>query len=154
MKTFDLIRFCKRHADYLNPYLSTGPRLPDHLEERANRFKLVLKQLIKDKGFSTSQIGCVDELPLHLMAALKEKRSQLQSSSNSNSSVSSTTGSSSSGSSNTLIRHCGLKGSQAVAILSMTADGQLLPPLVVLNVSDKSWQSFSSEIIGDCLAER
>ena len=67
-------RFCKRHADYLCPDLSIGARLPDHLEDRANRFKLVLQQLIREKSFGTGQIGTMDELPLHLTPTLRDKR--------------------------------------------------------------------------------
>ena len=59
-------RFCKRHSDYLSPDYSIGAKLPEHLEERSNRFKVVLQQLIKEKYFGPSEIGCMDELPLNL----------------------------------------------------------------------------------------
>ena len=64
-------RFCKRHADYLNPDLSLDVRLPDHLEDRANRFKLVLQQLVREKSFGPGEIGTMDELPLHLTPSLR-----------------------------------------------------------------------------------
>ena len=67
-------RFCKRHADYLSPDFSIGARLPDHLEDRSNRFKLVLQQLIREKSFGSGQIGSMDELPLHLTPSIRDKR--------------------------------------------------------------------------------
>ena len=67
-------RFCKRHADYLSPDFSIGARLPDHLEDRSNRFKLVLQQLIREKSFGPGQIGSMDELPLHLTPSIRDKR--------------------------------------------------------------------------------
>lgn len=119
------IRFCRRHSDYLNTDFSTGPRLPDHLEERGNRFRHVLQQLVKDKGFTPDQIGCMDELPLHLTSALKEKRGYNGCNTSNNNGPS------------PLIKHCGLKGAQAAVILSSTAAGRLLPPLVVLKGDTK-----------------
>ena len=110
-------RFCKRHADYLNTDFSIGAKLPEHLEERANRFKLVLQQLIKEKCFGSSEIGCMDELPLILTPALRDKR----------------IGSAAPG--GILLKHQGLKCAQAVVILAATANGKLLPPFLVLKVT-------------------
>ena len=50
----------------MSPDYSIGAKLPEHLEERSNRFKVVLQQLIKEKYFGPSEIGCMDELPLVL----------------------------------------------------------------------------------------
>ena len=93
--------------------------MPEHLEERANRFKLVLQQLIKEKYFGPSEIGCMDELPLILTPGLRDKR----------------IGSTAPG--GILLKHQGLKGAQAVVILAMTANGKLLPPFLVLKVAKK-----------------
>ena len=106
------LRFCKRHQDYLNPDFSLGAKLPDHLEDRASRFKMVLQQLIKEKNFSPPQIGCMDELPLNLSPSLRDKRIGP----------------------GILLKHHGLQGAQATVFLTMTANGKLLPPLLVLKV--------------------
>ena len=106
------LRFCKRHTDYLNPDFSIGAKLPDHLEERASRFRVVLQQLIKEKNFSPPQIGCMDELPLNLSPSLRDKRIGP----------------------GILLKHHGLQGAQATVFLTMTANGKLLPPLLVLKV--------------------
>ena len=106
------LRFCKRHTDYLNPDFSVGAKLPDHLEERASRFRVVLQQLIKEKNFSPPQIGCMDELPLNLSPSLRDKRIGP----------------------GILLKHHGLQGAQATVFLTMTANGKLLPPLLVLKV--------------------
>ena len=108
------LRFCKRHTDYLNPDFSVGAKLPDHLEERASRFRVVLQQLIKEKNFSPPQIGCMDELPLNLSPSLRDKRIGP----------------------GILLKHHGLQGAQATVFLTMTANGKLLPPLLVLKVRD------------------
>ena len=101
----------------MSPDDSIGAKLPEHLEERANRFKVVLQQLIKEKGFGPSEIGCMDELPLNLSPGLRDKR----------------IGSAAPG--GILLKHHGLKGAQAVVILASTANGKLLPPFLVVKVS-------------------
>ena len=110
---FSHYRFCKRHTDYLNPDYSVGAKLPDHLEERSSRFRVVLQQLIKEKNFGPPQIGCMDELPLNLSPSLRDKRI---------------------GQAGILLKHHGLQGAQATVFLTMTANGKLLPPLLVLKV--------------------
>ena len=90
-----------------------GAKLPDHLEDRSSRFRVVLQQLIKEKNFGPPQIGCMDELPLNLSPGLRDKRI---------------------GQSGILLKHHGLQGAQATLFLTMTANGKLLPPLLVLKV--------------------
>ena len=90
-----------------------GAKLPDHLEDRSSRFRVVLQQLIKEKNFGPPQIGCMDELPLNLSPSLRDKRI---------------------GQAGILLKHHGLQGAQATVFLTMTANGKLLPPLLVLKV--------------------
>ena len=60
------------------------------------------------------QIGCMDELSLHLSStSIKERRS---------------------GQGTAHLRHAGMKGAQASVILATTASGKLLPPLLILKV--------------------
>jgi hypothetical protein len=61
------------------------------------------------------QIGCMDELSLHLSStSIKERRS---------------------GQGTAHLRHAGMKGAQASVILATTASGRLLPPLLILKVT-------------------
>ncbi len=103
--------------DYLSPDYSIGSKLPDHLEERANRFRAVLQQLIKEKSFGASEVGCMDELPLILSPGLRDKRIGAAAPPG-----------------GILLKHQGLKGAQAVVFLAATANGELLPPFLVLKV--------------------
>ena len=113
-----ICRFCKRHADYLNPDFSLGDKLPDHLEDRSHRFLMVLQGLIKEKCFEPSEIGCMDELPLILSPALRDKR----------------IGSATTATGGILLKSQGLKGAQAIVFLAMTANGTFLPPFLILKV--------------------
>ena len=66
-------------------------------------------------GLSFFQIGCMDELSLHLSStSIKERRT---------------------GQGTAHLRHAGMKGSQATVILATTASGTLLPPLLILKVN-------------------
>ena len=95
------------------PEQSVKARLPEHLEERTARFRTVLHHLIQDKGFHASQVACMDELFLHLTPlAAKEQKS--------------CTGG--------LVKYSGYSGATATVILCATADGKLLPPLLILKV--------------------
>ena len=88
-------------------------RLPDHLEERTSSFRSNLHHRICDKKLEKSQIACMDELFLHLTnSSAKEQRQY----------------------SVGLQKHCGSPGATATVFLCTTADGNMLPPLLVLKV--------------------
>jgi uncharacterized protein YcfJ len=76
--------------------------------------------LIKEKGFRPAQIGCMDELALHLTPALRDKRV-----------FGAGTGAVAGA---TLLKQHGLKDAQAAIIIATTAEGNLLPPFIILKV--------------------
>ena len=89
-------------------------RLPTHLEDRACSFRKDIQQLILEKALKKCQIACMDELFLHLNpSAVKE---------NQHFSVG-------------LQKNYGIPGAFALVFLCTTADGHLLPPLLVMKVS-------------------
>ena len=97
------------------PDRAVQSRLPDHLEERTSCFRTMLHSLIRDKGLQNSQVACIDELFLHLTpSAAKEQRNC-------------TAG---------LLKNAGFPGATATVVLCATADGKLLPPLLVLKVKN------------------
>ena len=109
-----IYRFCRRHVQYMPPDEAVKCRLPTHLEDRASSFRKDIQQLILEKALKKSQIACMDELFLHLNpSAVKE---------NQHFSVG-------------LQKNYGIPGALALVFLCATADGHLLPPLLVMKVS-------------------
>ena len=104
-------------------------RLPQRLEERSERFLTLLHGLGKkccggEEGgdfFPESQVGSVDELALHFV----QPASSPPSSSSTSGSLDSPTA---------LLRQAGFQQATAVVVLCSKADGELLPPTVVLKV--------------------
>ena len=109
-----IYRFCRRHVQYMPPDEAVKCRLPTHLEDRASSFRKDIQQLILEKALKKCQIACMDELFLHLNpSAVKE---------NQHFSVG-------------LQKNYGIPGASALVFLCTTADGHLLPPLLVMKVS-------------------
>ena len=95
------------------PDESVKSPLPDHLEERTSLFRTNLHQVISNKKLHNFQIGSVDELFLHLTpSAAKEQR---------HCSVG-------------LLKNSGFPAATATVLLCATADGNLLPPLLIFKV--------------------
>ena len=113
------------------PDLSIQTRLPHHLEERTLRFKAILHDLIQEKGIHPSKIACLDELFLHFAPGTAAPASKEQQ-------KSCTVGG--------MLKHPGSHGADATVVLSATADGQLLPPLVLLKVNKALAQEDTKEI--------
>ena len=73
----------------------------------------MIHQLMREKGLQKAQVACMDELFLHLTpTSVKEQRSC-------------TAG---------LQKQAGFPGATATVFLCTTADGKLLPPLLVIKV--------------------
>ena len=108
--TVVVVRFCKRHRDYLSCDDTFSCKLPPQLENRVSTFRTVLAQLHKEKNFTPDRVGAVDELPLqfHLMT---EKKTSC------------------------VLRQPGMDTAHSTVILAVTANGTFLPPLVVFKVS-------------------
>ena len=95
------------------PDESVKSSLPDHLEERTSLFRTNLHQVINHKELRKFQIACVDELFLHLTpSAAKEQR---------HCSVG-------------LLKNSGFPAATATVLLCTTADGSILPPLLIFKV--------------------
>ena len=76
---------------------------------RVATFRGVLGQLRSQRRFSPARVGAVDELPLHFQLMVEKKSS-------------------------CVLRQAGMETASASIILAATADGRLLPPMVVFKV--------------------
>ncbi len=128
-------RFCRRHRHLLNPNdafdsllpeggeadlnvtsTSRPLRLPDRLESRSHAFLTHLRSLSgrSDPPFAPDMVCCFDELALHFA------------SSNACYGGHSTTA---------VLKQSGADQADAVVVIAATADGSLLPPMIVFRVS-------------------
>ena len=109
-------RFCRRHRALLDPLLTEKPAsFPPKLEDRGDQFSAAVRRLISDRGVSAAQTGCMDEL---ILPANNNNNNNNSTEANNNS-----------------MRQAGIKDARAVVMLATKADGSLLPPFLILNVS-------------------
>ena len=137
------IRFSKRHREFLTSDGSFDSKMPPHLENRIATFRAVLSQLQREKQFPAYQVsiiiiivitiviviimvtimtiiitcgmyqvGAMDELCIH-WSQVQERR----------------------GGGSGVLRHHGMDTSSCSIMLAATADGNLLPPFLILKVN-------------------
>ncbi|KAG8180733.1 hypothetical protein JTE90_004691 [Oedothorax gibbosus] len=94
--------FCRRYPRLLEALPGIAETFPEEMEAAVAQFRVTLKELQEENGFSSMAIGCMDEVPLLFPA------------------------------SGPVIVNSGMSSWNAVVVLSCLADGQLLPPLVVV----------------------
>ena len=100
----------------MRPDQTIKSRLPDHLEERSSVFLSELHQLMEDRNIhEKSNIACMDELFLHLTPSAAKEQKHCHSAAG-------------------LLKNSGSPGATASVFLCTTADGVLLPPLLVFKV--------------------
>merc|ERR1719361_2036389 len=101
------LRFSKRHREFLTSDGTFENKMPPHLETRINTFRSVLAQLHREKQFPAFQVGAMDELSLHWGQVVERRNGGV-------------------------LRHHGMETSSCSVILAATADGNLLPPFLVI----------------------
>ena len=84
--------------------------MPPHLENRIGTFRSVLAQLQREKQFPAYQVGAMDELCVHWGQVAERRHGGV-------------------------LRHHGMETASCCVILAATADGNLLPPFLVIKVS-------------------
>ena len=125
-----MFRFSKRHKEFLTSDGTFESKMPPHLENRIGTFRSVLAQLQREKQFpafqvsrrqdrrttagpfkniSLCQVGAMDELCLH-WSQVAERRG------------------------GGVLRHPGMDSASCCVVLAATADGNLLPPFLVIKV--------------------
>ena len=104
-------RFSKRHREFLTSDGTFESKMPPHLETRINTFRSVLAQLHREKQFPAFQVGAMDELSLHWGQVVERRNGGV-------------------------LRHHGMETSSCSVILAATADGNLLPPFLVIKDCD------------------
>lgn len=97
--------FCKRYPRLLEALPGIGETFPEEMEAEVNKFRVTIKELQEENGFSAMAIGCMDEVPLLFTSSGSERR---------------------------VITNSGMSSWNAVVVLSCVADGRLLPPLLIL----------------------
>ena len=105
------LRFSKRHREFLTSDGTFDQKMPPHLETRINTFRSVLAQLHREKQFPAFQVGAMDELSLHWGQVVERRNGGV-------------------------LRHHGMETSSCSVILAATADGNLLPPFLVIKVRE------------------
>ena len=106
-----VFRFSKRHREFLTSDGTFENKMPPHLETRINTFRSVLAQLHREKQFPAFQVGAMDELSLHWGQVVERRNGGV-------------------------LRHHGMETSSCSVILAATADGNLLPPFLVIKDCD------------------
>jgi len=101
------LRFSKRHKEFLTSDGTFDGKMPPHLESRIGTFRSVLAQLQQEKQFPAYQVGAMDELCLHWGQVAERRHGGV-------------------------LRHHGMDTAGCCVILAATADGNLLPPFLVI----------------------
>ena len=114
------LRFSKRHREFLTSDGTFDGKMPPHLETRINTFRSVLAQLHREKHFPAFQVGAMDELSLHWSQVMERRNGGV-------------------------LRHHGMETSTCSVILAATADGNLLPPFLVMKVRERESEGCSPD---------
>ncbi|CAG7728563.1 unnamed protein product [Allacma fusca] len=111
-------RFFKRHHIFLNWDGYNEKKLPEELHRKVEEFWSRTSQ-ISWKDFQTQQIGCMDEIPLSFTASKVKDNIE-------------------SGVKASRLKKVSVKNGDATVILALRADGQILPPMVVVKAQKSS----------------
>ncbi|XP_021926468.1 uncharacterized protein LOC110833118 isoform X2 [Zootermopsis nevadensis] len=109
------IRFCKRHPELLQHSPSLDTALPGPLLQKVEMFRCELQKIVRDNSLSLDCVGNMDEVYLSFSALVS--------------------GSSSNAKRHLLVRRSEMENCHATIVLACLADGNILPPAVILKVS-------------------
>lgn len=108
------IRFCKRHPELLQHTPALDTTLPGPLLQKVQKFRSEVQQIIRDRGLVLGCVGNMDELYLSFSALVS--------------------GSSTTAKRQLLVRRSEMENCHATIVLACLADGNILPPAVILKV--------------------
>ncbi|PNF42992.1 hypothetical protein B7P43_G09562 [Cryptotermes secundus] len=109
------IRFCKRHPELLQHSPTLDTVLPGLLLQKVEKFRSDVQQTIQDMNLTLGCVGNMDELYLSFSTLVS--------------------GSSTTAKRQLLVRRSEMENCHATIVLACVADGNILPPAVILKVS-------------------
>ncbi|XP_068083943.1 uncharacterized protein [Anabrus simplex] len=119
------IRFCRRHPKLLQQTPTVETPLPVILQRNVEPFRSRIQNLIREKPFSLGVIGSMDELPLNFSAPLSNNSKR-----------------------HLLLRKPGTENCHATILLACLADGNMLPPTIILKKNTLDSQACDDDDVG------